>query len=705
MKRESAVPDWPLYTEVDQGLDQDRDARKATSVRHQAYRQQTTDTRRRVVDVVRGGLSSDDQPAALAALERQPGRPAQVSDANDAVLYARVSTRDQARTGGGEEGYSIPYQREACRAKAEQLGAIVVDEYVDAGESAKSADRPELQRLLREIKKRRVRYLIVHKIDRLARNREDDMAIRLSLARAGVELVSCTENLTNNAHGRFMHNIMADMAEFYRDNLGEEVMKGLTRKAREGGTPFRAPLGYLNTHDLVEGVTVSRVVLDPERAPLVRWCLSEYATGQWVVSDLVLAAWDRGLTTKPTRVRPARPISLSTMHNILRNPYYMGIVAYNGGYYEGKHPALVEPETWLRVQDNLTAHNHAGEKDRKHPHYLRGSIFCGGCGGRLVYSRNRGNGGLYEYFFCVKKKTKQNNCPRGGIRLATIEDGIARFYELFQPSPERLRWLRDGVLDEFAAHIAEARQRTERARKRHQAVLDERTKLMQAHYAGAVPVDLLKTEMERLTRAASAAEREIQTALVSLDKIEQTLNRALAIAGRCHQEYVAAEPAIRRQINQGFFEKIYVAQDGSIERYDLTEPFAALLGHDLAGELAIHDQLGDMDPATAGEQHATGCDVVAAARPTSPAAVLSRISDLENNTTLDIDLVQRGVNKPYVVGDTGFEPVTSSVSKASLGSMHASLPISAMVKCRSEHMLGDAQCRVQPESHTASTDK
>lgn len=67
--------------------------------------------------------------------------------------------------------------------------------------------------MLKDIRKRRIRYLIVHKIDRLARNREDDMAIRLMLPRAGVESVSCTENITNSAHGRFLHNIMADTAE------------------------------------------------------------------------------------------------------------------------------------------------------------------------------------------------------------------------------------------------------------------------------------------------------------------------------------------------------------------------------------------------------------------------------------------------------------------------------------------------------------
>src|SRR3954467_6191127 len=96
------------------------------------------------------------------------------ADQNDpspmrAIIYLRVSTKDQAAAGGEAEGYSIPAQRDACRRKASSLGAEVVAEFVDAGESARSADRPELQRLLTYVQEQQASYLIVHKVDRLAR--------------------------------------------------------------------------------------------------------------------------------------------------------------------------------------------------------------------------------------------------------------------------------------------------------------------------------------------------------------------------------------------------------------------------------------------------------------------------------------------------------------------------------------------------------
>ncbi|MGH3631369.1 MAG: recombinase family protein, partial [Sciscionella sp.] len=231
-----------------------------------------------------------NRSSALEAIRRRPsrttGKPPVESSAGSlpvAFIYLRVSTKEQARTGGGTEGYSIPAQREACRAKAEQLGAVIHEEYLDAGESARSAQRDDLQRMLRDVKHDRPDYVIVHKIDRLARNREDDIAINLMLKKYDVRLVSCTENIDDTPSGRLLYGLMAEIAQFYSGNLALEVMKGLLRKAEEGGTPFRAPLGYLNAHETINGVIAATITLDPERVELVRWCLEQYATGDWTV--------------------------------------------------------------------------------------------------------------------------------------------------------------------------------------------------------------------------------------------------------------------------------------------------------------------------------------------------------------------------------------------------------------------------------------
>lgn len=202
------------------------------------------------------------------------------TSAAQAVSYLRVSTREQAERGGTEEGFSIPAQREANTRKAEQIGAVIIEEFIDAGASAKSADRPELMRMIHYVKEHRIAYCIVHKVDRLARNRSDDVAIHLALQQAGVMLVSATENIDQTPSGMLLHGIMSSIAEFYSRNLATEVTKGMTQKAIGGGTIGKAPIGYLNirTTDAL-GREERTVEHDPERAPMIEWAFKAYASG------------------------------------------------------------------------------------------------------------------------------------------------------------------------------------------------------------------------------------------------------------------------------------------------------------------------------------------------------------------------------------------------------------------------------------------
>ena len=182
------------------------------------------------------------------------------------MSYIRVSTREQAERGGAEEGFSIPAQREANKKKAASMGALVVKEFVDRGESARSANRPELQRMLRYLKDAGdVDYVIVHKLDRLARNRADDVEINRAFDEAGVRLVSTSENIDQTPGGLLLHGIMASIAEFYSANLSNEVKKGMDEKVRSGGCIGRAPLGYRNTTTHINGQEARTVTVDDQR--------------------------------------------------------------------------------------------------------------------------------------------------------------------------------------------------------------------------------------------------------------------------------------------------------------------------------------------------------------------------------------------------------------------------------------------------------
>ncbi len=127
--------------------------------------------------------------------------------------------------------------------------------------SARSADRPQLQAMLTRLREGAgVDYVIVHKVDRLARSRQDDVLITLVIRKAGAKLVSTTENIDETASGKLVHGIMATIAEFYSANLGTEALKGMTQKAKMGGTPGRAPIGYLNVREIVDAAVANGMV-------------------------------------------------------------------------------------------------------------------------------------------------------------------------------------------------------------------------------------------------------------------------------------------------------------------------------------------------------------------------------------------------------------------------------------------------------------
>ncbi len=501
-----------------------------------------------------------------------------------AAIYLRVSTVAQATRGREPEGYSIPAQREACQGKASELDAEVVAEYVDRGESAKTADRPELKALLARLEEKRdLDYVIVHKVDRLARNRYDDATITYALQEAGAELVSVTENINRTPVGAFMHAIVAANAEFYSANLAAEAKKGLVQKAKSGGTPTRAPLGYLNVRKLIEGQEIRTVEVDPERAPHVRWAFTAYGSGAYTLDTLLAALIERGLRTRPTAKRPAKPLSRSQLALLLQNPYYVGVVRYAGVEYQGRHEHLIDQSTFAKAKAVLVAHNHATEKDRKHHHYLKGSLYCGRCGSRMSLIQAKGNGGKYPYFFCIGRM-KGTGCEQPYVPVDLIETAVERVYGEVRLPREQTERIREKLNHALAGMQKQAEAEATRQRQRLAKLTEEREKLLHAYYAGAVPIDLLRKEQDRLTTETSQAERHIEVAEASFADIEDTLGKALNLLANCQRAYMAAPGHLRRQWNQALFERLIVYDD-DIESTEIAEPFATLADPELPARL------------------------------------------------------------------------------------------------------------------------
>jgi site-specific DNA recombinase len=493
-------------------------------------------------------------------------RGAPAPGAANAVLYLRVSTKEQASRGGEAEGYSIPAQRDACRRRAETLGANIVAEYVDAGESARSADRPQLQAMLASLEADPPQYLIVHKIDRLARNRLDDLMISVALEQAGVALVSCSENIDRTPSGKLTHGLMALIAEWYSSNLSHEVKTKSLQKVRNGGTVGKAPVGYRNIRVLENGREIRTVGIDEERAPLVRWAFEEYASGEQTLISLTAALADRGLTSPATARHVEKPLPKATVHRMLRSRYYVGKVSWQGIEYEGSHEPLITTELFQRVQDVLDAHNQAGEKQRRHHHYLKGSVWCASCGSRLCITKSTNRHGTrYDYFFCVGRHQRRTDCTQSVIPIATVEEQVEEKWRHVQLDPHYADLLRQLLTQEIAQRREQAERDAAVATRKIQMLTEQRKKLLDAHYANAIPLDLLRSEQERIGKELEAAERLLEAARVTHLRIESTLEKCLSFLTDCHRAYIEASAKERRLMNQAVFERFLVGEDGIAE--------------------------------------------------------------------------------------------------------------------------------------------
>jgi site-specific DNA recombinase len=278
-----------------------------------------------------------------------------------------------------------------------------------------------------------VDFVIVHKLDRLARSRADDVEITKALDSFNVRLVSTTESIDQTPSGMLLHGIMSSIAEFYSRNLAAEVMKGMTQKARQGGTVGRSPLGYRN-HRIIdsEGRELRTVILDAERAPFVILAFDLYATGDWTISGLVDHLNQRGLTTTPTPRMPSRPITEGHLHKVLTNPYYKGQTKFQGVHYDGRHETLVSEAKWQRVQDVLSSHVN-GERVRKHPHFLKSTVYCGHCGERLMVQLSTSATGMkYPYFYCAGRHSKRTNCTLRSVLIYEVEKKLEEHYQRIQ---------------------------------------------------------------------------------------------------------------------------------------------------------------------------------------------------------------------------------------------------------------------------------
>jgi site-specific DNA recombinase len=358
--------------------------------------------------------------------------------------------------------------------------------------------------------------------------------------------------------------IMAGVNAFRSRGDAEKVKMGHERKFADGGTNGLARVGYLNIRENVEGREVAAIAADPERADFIKLAFELAKTGEHTLTTITEVLEDAGFRTRATRARASHPVSRSQIHRILRDDY-LGIVTRDGVKRRGRHPALIDQETFDRVQEVLTANRASGDRFHKHNHYLKGSIFCV-CGKRLGYGRHRGKlGGIYEYFSCLSRMRRGERCAAPYFPVESTERAIIRRYTRETLTPSQ----REGVRRDLRAYVETKAEVARRESARHNRRLRELTaqqqKLVQLFYNGGVSEEVLKAEQERIKTESAQAKKWATAAKREVEDVMQALNDALALLDDNHVLYETLNTFCRRLVNQAIFRRLIIRDPDTVE--------------------------------------------------------------------------------------------------------------------------------------------
>lgn len=325
-------------------------------------------------------------------------------------IYTRVSTELQI------DGYSLEAQKERLKREAKHRGMQIVGEYSDEGKSGKNINgRPEFKQMLADIKSSKddVDYVLVFKLSRFGRNAADTLNSLQYMEDYGVNLLCVEDGIDSaGAAGKLIISVLASVAEIERSNIQEQTMAGRKQKARDGKwNGGFAPYGYKLVDK--EGEKAKVLVINEEEAELVRLIYKLYLQGMGLSR---VAKWlnDNGYTKKIRQNGSVSLISSAFVKGVLDNPVYGGFIAYGrrknekidgtrdeyhvvkqdkDSYklYEGQHDAIIDRETWFRVQAKRELNAFKREKvhSKEHEHMVSALLKCPVCGASMYGVVNR----------------------------------------------------------------------------------------------------------------------------------------------------------------------------------------------------------------------------------------------------------------------------------------------------------------------------
>jgi site-specific DNA recombinase len=435
--------------------------------------------------------------------------------------YIRVSTVRQ-----GEQGVSLQEQRTAIENYATRNG-LAVHMWFEEMLTASKRGRPAFTKMMKLLQKGAVKGVIIHKIDRGARNLRDWSDIR-DLSDAGIAVHFANEGVDLNSRGgRLSADIQAVVSADFIYNLREETKKGMYGRLKQGLLPLSAPLGYLN---MGKGKVKE---VDPLRSPLIREAFEEYATGKHNLRTLADYLYGKGL-----RGRTGRKVGINSLSIVLNNPFYVGIIRMkrSGKTFDGIHEPLISRSLFDLVQHQLRGKSKTVV--RSHDFLFRRLLHCGSCGNSLVGERQKG----HVYYRC-----HTYGCAGGCIREEIIEDELASLFSQLRFSVDEKCLLDDCIQAVSRDVYKEAKSSRQALALQLDQIAHRLARLTDAYLDQAIERDLFEERQKALLFDKKEIEGRIRTERDEVD-LKGKVKDLLELANSASLSYFLADLPEKRNL-------------------------------------------------------------------------------------------------------------------------------------------------------------
>ena len=322
----------------------------------------------------------------------------------NAVIYARYSSH-------GQTEQSIEGQLAKGHEYAAAQGYTVVHEYIDRAMTGRNDNREAFQKMLSDTGKHQFQVVIVWKVDRFGRNREEIAFNKHTCKKNGVRVEYVAESLPNSPEAVILESVLEGMAEYYSIQLSQNIRRGQLESAKKcqcvGGS---VPLGYTLDSD-------KHFVIDPQTAPVVKKIFDLYAEGA-TISEITGQLNEQGIRTARKQL-----FTKNSLTKLLKNEKYIGVYTYKDIVrVEGGVPAIVDESTFDRVQELLKINRRAPSHTwTKIEYLLTDKLFCGHCGSPMVGESGFSHtGAKYSYYGCIKRR-REKACDKKPVRQDWIE--------------------------------------------------------------------------------------------------------------------------------------------------------------------------------------------------------------------------------------------------------------------------------------------